>query len=255
MALASDALSIFSIDQVVVRGCDRLRKQQTAGTRGVLRKHKQVHVLADDIYEKLVYGVRFATMAEAAPDLIDRVLTVTGVSKSSAMTGWRLGYGAGPKDLIKAMNTIEGQTSSHTSSISQYAAIEAIAGNQDYVGTFVTEFEKRRDFVVGRINEAEGLKCRTPDGAFYVFVNCEGVIGKVTPQGKVIENDMDFALYLLEQFGVAVVPGSGFMASPYIRISYAAAIEDLQQACGRILAACEALSKSETYHAQSKKTA
>ncbi|RJT26323.1 pyridoxal phosphate-dependent aminotransferase [Mesorhizobium waimense] len=221
----------------------------------VLREHKQVHVLADDIYEKLVYGVRFATMAEAAPDLIDRVLTVNGVSKSSAMTGWRLGYGAGPRDLIKAMNTIEGQTSSHTSSISQYAAIEAIAGNQDYVGAFVTEFEKRRDFVVGRINEAEGLKCRTPDGAFYVFVNCAGVIGKVTPQGKVIENDMDFALHLLDQFGVAVVPGSGFMASPYIRISYAAAIKDLQQACGRILAACEALSKSETYHEQSKKTA
>lgn len=230
-------------------------KAELAALAEVLRKHRQVHVLADDIYEKLVYGVRFATMADAAPDLIDRVLTVNGVSKSSAMTGWRLGYGAGPKDLIKAMNTIEGQTSSHTSSISQYAAIEAIAGDQGYVETFVTEFRKRRDFVVEKINEAEGLKCRTPDGAFYVFVNCAGVIGKVTPQGAVIADDMDFAMYLLEQFGVAVVPGSAFMASPYIRISYAASIEELQHACGRILAACEALSESEKTYEQSKATA
>ncbi|ULJ74327.1 pyridoxal phosphate-dependent aminotransferase [Rhizobium gallicum] len=230
-------------------------KAELAALAEVLRKHKNVQVLSDDIYEKLVYGVRFATMAEAAPDLIDRVLTVNGVSKSSAMTGWRLGYGAGPKDLIKAMNTIEGQTSSHTSSISQYAAIEAIAGDQSYVGTFVSEFRKRRDFVVERINEAEGLKCRTPDGAFYVFVNCAGVIGKVTPQGTVIADDMDFAMYLLEHFGVAVVPGSAFMASPYIRISYAASIEELQQACGRILAACEALSEGEKTYEQSKATA
>ncbi|MFD2053682.1 pyridoxal phosphate-dependent aminotransferase [Mesorhizobium calcicola] len=230
-------------------------KADLAKLAEVLRKHKQVHVLADDIYEKLVYGVPFATMAEVAPDLIDRVLTVNGVSKSSAMTGWRLGYGAGPKDLIKAMNTIEGQTSSHTSSISQYAAIEAVGGDQDYIADFVSSFAKRRDLVVEKINEAYGLKCRTPDGAFYVFVNCTGVIGKITPQRALIENDMDFAMYLLEHFGVAVVPGSGFMASPYIRLSYAAAIEDLQRACGRILAACEALSESETTYEQSKKTA
>ncbi|WP_172402043.1 aminotransferase class I/II-fold pyridoxal phosphate-dependent enzyme [Ensifer aridi] len=228
---------------------------ELAPLASVLRRHDQVHVLADDIYEKLVYGKRFATMAEAAPDLLDRTLTVNGVSKSSAMTGWRLGYGAGPKDLIKAMNTIQGQTSSHTSSISQYAAIEAIGGNQDYIGDFVSDFEKRRDLVVEKINEAEGLKCRTPDGAFYVFVNCAGVLGKITPQGKGIETDMDFALYLLEQFGVAVVPGSGFMASPYIRISYAASVEELQHACGRILAACEALSESEMSDEQSKTTA
>nr|WP_051108337.1 pyridoxal phosphate-dependent aminotransferase [Rhizobium giardinii] len=230
-------------------------KAELAALAVILRRQDHVHVLADDIYEKLVYGVRFATMAEAAPDLIDRTVTVNGVSKSSAMTGWRLGYGAGPKDLIKAMNTIQGQTSSHTSSISQYAAIEAIGGKQDYITDFISDFRKRRDLVVEKINEAEGLRCRTPDGAFYVFVNCAGVIGKVTPQGKMIDTDMDFAMYLLEQFGVAVVPGSGFMASPYIRISYAASIEDLQHACGRILAACEALSQSETYHEQSKATA
>lgn len=220
-------------------------KAELAELAVVLRRYPQVHVLADDIYEKLIYGVRFATMAGAAPDLIDRTLTVNGVSKSSAMTGWRLGYGAGPKDLIKAMNTIQGQTSSHTSSISQYAAIEAIAGDQAYLGDFVSNFRRRRDLVVEKINEAQGLKCRTPDGAFYVFVNCAGVIGKTTPQGKVIETDLDFAMYLLEKFGVAVVPGSGFMASPFIRISYAASIEELQHACGRILAACEHLVNGE----------
>ncbi|TCM76702.1 aspartate aminotransferase [Rhizobium sp. BK068] len=230
-------------------------KAEFADLAAVIRRYRQVHVLADDIYEKLVYGKRFATMAEAAPDLIDRTLTVNGVSKSSAMTGWRLGYGAGPKELINAMNTIQGQTSSHTSSISQYAAIEAIGGNQDYLGGFVSDFEKRRDLVVEKINEAQGLKCRTPDGAFYVFVNCGGVLGKVTPHGKLIETDTDFALYLLEQFGVAVVPGSGFMASPYIRISYAASLEEVNVACGRILAACEALSESEKTYEQSKKTA
>ncbi|WP_149763809.1 pyridoxal phosphate-dependent aminotransferase [Neomesorhizobium albiziae] len=221
----------------------------------VLRRHSHVHVLSDDIYEKLVYDVPFATIAEAAPDLSDRVLTVNGVSKSSAMTGWRLGYGAGPKDLIKAMNTIESQTSSHTSSISQYAAIEAIAGNQDHIAEFVSAFRKRRDLVVEQINQAEGLSCRVPDGAFYVFVSCAGVIGKVTATGKVIESDMDFAMYLLEEFGVAVVPGSGFMASPYIRISYAASEDELKRACGRILAACVALSESEKTYEQSKTVA
>ncbi|RUV31747.1 pyridoxal phosphate-dependent aminotransferase [Mesorhizobium sp. M5C.F.Ca.IN.020.32.2.1] len=230
-------------------------RRELAALAEVLRRHPHVHVLCDDIYEKLVYDVPFTTMAEAAPDLIDRVLTVNGVSKSSAMTGWRLGYGAGPKDLIKAMNTIQGQTASHTSSISQYAAIEAIAGNQDYVTEFVTAFARRRDLVVEQINQAEGLSCRTPDGAFYVFVNCAGVIGKATAGGKVIEDDMGFAMYLLEEFCVAVVPGSGFMASPYVRISYAASEEELRRACGRILAACTALFESEKTREQSKKTA
>lgn len=227
-------------------------KADLAALAEVLRRHPQVHVLSDDIYEKLVYEMRFATMAEAAPDLFERVLTVNGVSKSAAMTGWRLGYGAGPKELIKAMNTIEGQTASHTSSISQYAAIEAIAGDQAYVDTFVADFRKRRDMVAEKINAADGLACRVPQGAFYVFVNCSGVIGKVTAQGRIIENDMDFATYLLEHFGVAVVPGSGFMASPYIRISYAASMADLERACARILAACEALSLHEKTDDKSK---
>ena len=205
----------------------------------VLRRHPHVWVLADDIYEKLVYPpARFATMAEIAPDLHDRTLTVNGVSKANCMTGWRVGYGAGPIELIKAMNTIQGQTSSHTSSISQHAAIEAIAGDQSYIAGFVAEFQRRRDLVVARLNEAPGLRCRTPEGAFYVYPNCAGVIGKRTPSGDTITSDTDFAMHLLDAAGVAVVPGSGFMASPYIRISYASSFEELERACDKIIKAC-----------------
>lgn len=205
----------------------------------VLRRHPHVWVLADDIYEKLVYPpARFATMAEIAPDLHDRTLTVNGVSKANCMTGWRVGYGAGPIELIKAMNTIQGQTSSHTSSISQHAAIEAIAGDQSYIASFVAEFQRRRDLVVARLNEAPGLTCRTPEGAFYVYPNCAGVIGKRTPSGDTITSDTDFAMHLLDAAGVAVVPGSGFMASPYIRISYASSFEELERACDKIIKAC-----------------
>lgn len=208
----------------------------------VLRRHPHVWVLADDIYEKLVYPpAAFATMAAVAPDLFERTLTVNGVSKANCMTGWRIGYGAGPLDLIKAMNTIQGQTSSHTSSISQYAAIEAIAGDQSYVAGFVAEFQRRRDLVVSRLNQARGLRCRTPEGAFYVYANCAGVLGKRTPAGQAIVSDTDFAMYLLDAAGVAVVPGSGFMASPYIRISYASSYEDLERACERIIRACAEL--------------
>lgn len=208
----------------------------------VLRRHPHVWVLADDIYEKLVYPpAAFATMAQVAPDLYDRTLTVNGVSKANCMTGWRVGYGAGPLELIKAMNTIQGQTSSHTSSISQYAAIEAIAGDQSYVAGFIAEFQRRRDLVVARLNQAPGLRCRTPEGAFYVYPNCAGVIGKRTPAGQEIASDTDFAMYLLDAAGVAVVPGSGFMASPYIRISYASAYADLERACERIIRACAEL--------------
>lgn len=208
----------------------------------VLRRHPHVWVLTDDIYEKLVYPPAvFATMAAVAPDLHDRTLTVNGVSKANCMTGWRVGYGAGPLELVKAMNTIQGQTSSHTSSISQYAAIEAIAGDQSYVAGFIAEFRRRRDLVVARLNEAPGLRCRTPEGAFYVYPNCAGVIGKRTPAGQTIASDTDFAMYLLDAAGVAVVPGSGFMASPYIRISYASSFQDLNRACERIIGACAKL--------------
>lgn len=208
----------------------------------ILRRHPHVHLLSDDIYEKLTYNGAFATMAAVAPDLCERTLTVNGVSKADAMTGWRVGYGAGPLSLIKAMNLVQGQTSSHTSSISQYAAIEALSGGRKHLKEFASAFLERRDVVVAKLNQAEGLSCRVPDGAFYVFPSCAGLIGKRTPDGKVIETDTDFAMYLLEAFGVAVVPGSGFMASPYIRISYASSLHDLTRACDRIIAACAALS-------------
>ncbi|MGX1350646.1 aspartate aminotransferase [Bradyrhizobium elkanii] len=208
----------------------------------VLRRHAHVHVLCDDIYEKLTYNVDFVSMAAVAPDLSDRTLTVNGVSKADAMTGWRVGYGAGPLPLIKAMNLIQSQTSSHTSSISQYAAIEALSGGRPHLEEFGNAFLQRRDLVVAKLNRAKGLSCQVPDGAFYVFPSCAGIIGRRTPDGKVIETDTDFAMYLLDAFAVAVVPGSGFVASPYIRISYASSLDDLTRACDRIIAACAALS-------------
>ncbi|WP_128971332.1 pyridoxal phosphate-dependent aminotransferase [Bradyrhizobium tropiciagri] len=207
----------------------------------VLRRHAHVYVLSDDIYEKLTYNADFATIAAIEPDLYHRTLTVNGVSKADAMTGWRVGYGAGPLSLIKAMNLIQSQTSSHTSSISQYAAIEALAGGRKHIEQFASAFLRRRDLVVARLNQADGLSCRMPDGAFYAFPSCAGVIGKRTPNGTIIETDTDFAMYLLDHFAVAVVPGSGFMASPYIRISYASSLEDLSRACDRIIAACAVL--------------
>ncbi|MBN9235637.1 MULTISPECIES: pyridoxal phosphate-dependent aminotransferase [Phyllobacteriaceae] len=207
----------------------------------VLRDHPQVHVLSDDIYEKLVYEVPFASILTVAPDLFERTVIVNGVSKASAMTGWRVGYAAGPTHLIKAMNTIQGQTSSHTSSISQYAAVEAVGGDQHYVADFVAEFRKRRDLVVGLLARAPGLSCSVPDGAFYAFPSCAGLIGKRTPQGKIIASDVDFTDYLLDQFGVAAVPGSAFLAPSFLRISYASSQTELDLACKRIIYACEAL--------------
>lgn len=174
-------------------------------------------------------------MAAVAPDLYERTLTVNGVSKADAMTGWRVGYGAGPLALIRAMNLIQGQTSSHPSTISQYAAIEALSGGRNHIKEFASAFRERRDLVVAKLNQAAGLSCRVPDGVFYAFPSCAGLIGQRTPDGKVIETDTDFAMYLLEAFGVAALPGSGFMASPYIRISYASSRHDLTRACDRII--------------------
>ncbi|KUM25907.1 aspartate aminotransferase [Mesorhizobium loti] len=207
----------------------------------VLREHQHVHILSDDIYEKLVYGVPFATILAVAPDLSERVVIVNGVSKANAMTGWRVGYAAGPARLIGAMNTIQGQTSSHTSSISQYAAVEAIGGDQHHVADFAAEFQKRRDLVVDLLNRAPGLSCIVPDGAFYAFPSCSGLIGKRTSSDKVITNDVDFTDYLLDQFGVATVPGSAFLAPSFLRISYASSQAELKLACQRIIDACAAL--------------
>ncbi|WP_245283326.1 pyridoxal phosphate-dependent aminotransferase [Bradyrhizobium sp. WSM2793] len=207
----------------------------------VLRKHAQVHLLSDDIYETLTYEADFATIAAVAPDLYERTLTVNGVSKADAMTGWRVGYGAGPLALIKAMNLIQGQTSSHTSSISQYAALESLSGRRDHIKEFACVFGAPRP-CRRQAESGQGAFLPCAGRRFYVFPSCACVIGKRTPDGKVIESDTDFAMYFLDAFAVAVVPGSGFMASPYIRISYASSLEELTRACDRIIAACATLS-------------
>ncbi len=211
----------------------------------VLRDFPRVWILSDDIYEHLVYGdVEFATMAAVAPDLASRTLTVNGVSKAYAMTGWRVGYAGGPPELIKAMNTVQGQSTSHTCSVSQYAAVTALNGDQSFIDEFRAAFSARRDVMVKRINAIPGLSCDTPDGAFYVFADCRDLLGKLTPDGSVLENDMDFAMYLMESAGVAVVPGSGFLADGFIRISYAASEDDLSTACAAINAAVLQLTAS-----------
>ncbi|WP_264601622.1 pyridoxal phosphate-dependent aminotransferase [Rhodobium gokarnense] len=221
-------------------------RRNLEGLAAVLRDFPNVWVLADDIYEHLVYGdAEFCTMAEVAPDLASRTVTVNGVSKSCAMTGWRVGYAGGPLELIKAMNTVQGQSTSHTCSISQHAAVAALNGDQGFIGEFRDAFEKRRDLVVQRINEIPGLSCDTPDGAFYVFVGCEALLDGTTPQGKTLATDMDFAMYLMEEAGVAVVPGSGFLADGFIRISYASSQDDLQNACTAIGAAVARLKRAQ----------
>ncbi len=213
-----------------------------AGLCAVLMKHDHVWVLTDDIYEHIVYdGFAFATPGQVEPRLMDRLLTVNGVSKAYCMTGWRLGYGAGPRVLIEAMTVVQSQSSTHTSSISQAAAAAALDGPQDFLADNLAAFRERRDLVVSRINETPGLACRTPEGAFYVLPSCAGAIGRRTPAGATIETDTDFVTYLLEIEGVAVVQGAAFGLSPYFRISYAAAVDVLEEACRRIRRACAAL--------------
>lgn len=201
----------------------------------VLRDFPQVHILSDDIYEYLVYDNRqFHTMAEVCPDLIDRTLTVNGSSKAYAMTGWRLGYAAGPANLIKAMKTIQSQSTSNPSSISQYAVLAGMTSSHDFLKGWVQEYTERRNTFANRINRIEGLTCEIPDGAFYVFIRCEGLLGKQTPQGHKLDTDMDVANYMLDECQVAVTPGTVFGMSPYIRVSYATSLEDLLKACDKI---------------------
>ncbi|CAN7159802.1 pyridoxal phosphate-dependent aminotransferase [Brevundimonas sp. LjRoot202] len=201
----------------------------------VLRRHPQVWVLTDDMYEHLIYGdFDYRTIAEVAPDLYERTLTVNGVSKAYAMTGWRIGYGAGPKPLIDLMRKMAGQTTSNPSSISQWAAVEALNGPQDFIAERAKHFEARRDLVVSMLNQAAGIRCATPEGAFYVYPSIEGLIGKRTEGGVVIDGDDTFAAELLDAEGVAVVQGSAFGLSPYFRISYATSESALEEACRRI---------------------
>ncbi|MBC7668034.1 MAG: pyridoxal phosphate-dependent aminotransferase [Gemmatimonadaceae bacterium] len=205
----------------------------------VLLRHPQVWVLTDDMYEHLVFDdFEFTTIAQVEPRLYDRTLTMNGVSKAYAMTGWRIGYAAGPEPLIKAMAKMISQTTSNPSSISQWAALEALNGTQDFIKPHAKLFQERRDLVVSMLNQAAGLHCPTPEGAFYVYPSCAGLIGKTAPSGKVIESDEDFAVELLETEGVAVVHGAAFGLSPFFRISYATANDVLEDACTRIQRFC-----------------
>ncbi|MGH1452083.1 MAG: pyridoxal phosphate-dependent aminotransferase [Paracoccaceae bacterium] len=208
----------------------------------VLLRHPHVHVLTDDMYELLAYDdFKFCTPAQVEPRLYDRTLTVNGVSKAYAMTGWRIGYAAGPEELIKAIRKVQSQSTSNPCSISQWAAVEALNGPQDFIAPHNAMFTRRRDLVVDALNAIEGITCPRPEGAFYVYPSIKGLIGKSTPDGVVMENDEVFATQLLEQTGVAVVFGAAFGLSPNFRISYATSDEALAEACRRIAAFCAGL--------------
>ena len=205
----------------------------------VLLRHPHVWVLTDDMYEHLVFDdFEFVTIAQVEPRLYERTLTMNGVSKAYAMTGWRIGYAGGPEPLIKAMAKMISQTTSNPSSISQWAAVEALNGPQDFIKPNQKLFQVRRDLVVSMLNQASGLTCATPEGAFYVYPSCQGLIGKTTQSGKVIQTDEDFAVELLAQEGVAVVHGAAFGLSPFFRISYATGNDVLEDACARIQRFC-----------------
>ena len=208
----------------------------------VLLKHPDVLVMTDDIYEKIIYDDnKFFTIASVEPKIKNRTLTLNGVSKAYCMTGWRLGYCGGPKDIIAGMNKIQSQSTTSTSSISMAASVEALNGNQDFIEKHNIQFKKRRDMVVEKLNKIQGLSCAVPSGAFYVYPSCVGVIGKQTPKGNTINTDEDFMNYLLDSEGVAGVHGEAFGLSPYFRISYATDNKTLIDACERIERACSNL--------------
>ena len=208
----------------------------------VLRRNPHVNILSDDIYEHVTYeGFKFFTIAQI-PELKNKVVTMNGVSKSYAMTGWRIGYAAGEKEIIKAIAKIQSQSTTNPSSISQAAAVEALNGTQDFIPIRAKAFQERRDFVVNSLNAIDGINCLNPDGAFYVFPSCKGLIGKKDKNGKKLENDTDFAQSLLENNNVAVVQGSAFGLEGFFRISYATSMQNLKKAMERIKTFCESLS-------------
>jgi aspartate aminotransferase len=217
-------------------------REQLKGLTDVLMRHPQVWVLTDDMYEHLVYGgFKFHTIAQVEPGLYDRTLTMNGVSKAYAMTGWRIGYCAGPEPLIKAMAKLQSQSASNPASISQWASVEALNGPQDFIPKFQKLFEERRDLVVSMLNQATGIECPKPEGAFYVYPSIKKLIGKKTKAGKAITTDEEFASELLEAEGVAVVHGAAFGLSPFFRISYATSNDALEEACNRIQRFCAEL--------------
>ena len=208
----------------------------------VLLKHPNILIMTDDIYEKIIYDDnKFFTIASVEPKIKNRTLTLNGVSKAYCMTGWRLGYCGGPKDIIAGMNKIQSQSTTSTSSISMAASVEALNGNQDFIEKHNIQFKKRRDMVVEKLNKIQGLSCAVPSGAFYIYPSCVGVIGKQTPKGNTINTDEDFMNYLLDSEGVAGVHGEAFGLSPYFRISYATDNKTLIDACERIERACSNL--------------
>ncbi len=207
----------------------------------VLEKHNHVYILSDDIYEHVTYeGFKFFTIAQIE-SLKDRVLTMNGVSKAYSMTGWRIGYAAGPKDIVKAIAKIQSQSTTNPSSISQAASVEALSGTQDFIKKRADSFQERRDFVVKSLNDIDGINCLNPDGAFYVFPSCKGLIGKKDPNGKEIKSDTDFVQSLLENSGIAVVQGSAFGLEGFFRISYATSMENLKKALEKISSFCKSL--------------
>ena len=217
-------------------------KEELKDLAKVLINHPHVLIMCDDIYEKIIYdGLEFHTLASVEPSLKNRCLTLNGVSKSYCMTGWRLGYCGAPKEIIAAMNKIQSQSTTSTSSITMAASVEAISGPQDFILDHNKKFIKRRDLVVSKLNEIDGITCSKPNGAFYVYPNCQDILGKITPNGKKISSDEDFMTYLLEDQGVAGVHGSAFGLSPYFRLSYATSDHILEDACNRIQVACSKL--------------
>lgn len=211
----------------------------------VLKQYPNIYILSDDIYEHLLYNKsnsnKFTTIGQIDDEINSRTITMNGVSKAYSMTGWRIGYCGGPKVIIDAMRKLQGQSTSNPSSISQWAAVEALNGDQNFLEKWLESFEERRNKVFEMLNSANGLKCLKPKGAFYIYPSCEGVIGKKTPNGKIINNDKDFAMNLLETKSVSVVHGEAFGLSPYFRISYATSMEKLEIACDRIIKFCDEL--------------
>ncbi|PIZ33325.1 MAG: aspartate aminotransferase [Alphaproteobacteria bacterium CG_4_10_14_0_8_um_filter_37_21] len=215
-------------------------KAELAALAVVLREFPHVYVLTDDIYEHITFNIPFYTILNAAPDLKERTLILNGLSKAFSMTGWRLGYGAGPKQLIKAMTKVQSQSTTNANSIAQGAGVIALNSNLSFLDTWKKELLNRRDVLVTGINNIEGLSCNSPDGAFYLYINCADLLGKVTPNGQVLQNDHEICAYFLD-YGVAVVPGSAFGLSPYFRVSFAASMTDLEKAVVRLGKAVTAL--------------
>jgi aspartate aminotransferase len=217
-------------------------RDELKGLTEVLLRHPHVWLLSDDIYEHLVYdGFEFVTPAALEPTLKPRTLTMNGVAKAYAMTGWRIGYAGGPAELIKAMAKVQSQSTSNPCSISQAATVAALEGPQDFIPERAAVFKRRRDLIVDLLNQAPGIRCHRPEGAFYVYPSCAGVLGRRTPDGQELRTSEDFARYLLEREGVAVVHGAAFGLDPFLRISYATATELLEEAGRRIVRACEEL--------------